>query len=80
MVSEEEIEAAATAIANRRGLYRGMPQIVNVLEVLRRANRGRLVTELLADGRAAIEAAERIRTEESNRRAAGVESSNWGGC
>jgi hypothetical protein len=70
-VTEQEVEAAATAIANRRGLYHGVPQIANVLEMLARANRGRLVLELLSDGRAALEAAERIRTEESNREAAG---------
>jgi hypothetical protein len=62
------VDAAATAIANRRGLYHGVPRIANVLEMLGRANRGRLVTELLSDARCALEAAERIRTEESNAR------------
>ncbi len=80
MVTEKEVDAAATAIANRRGLYHGVPQIANVLEMLARANRGRLVTELLSDARAALEAAERIRTEESNRAPPGVETPNWEGC
>ena len=62
------VDAAATAIANRRGLHHSVPRIANVLEMLGRANRGRLATELLSDAQAALKAAERIRTEESNRR------------
>ena len=61
------VDAAATAIANWRGVYHGVPRIAYVLEMLGRANRGRLVTELLSDARFALEA-ERIRTEESNAR------------
>lgn len=49
----EQIEAAATAIANARGGRRGMPPISNVLELLPE----KLRTEVLEDAEAALTAA-----------------------
>lgn len=54
----EKIEAAATAIANARGARRGMPPIVNILEMLKGMKDGKLYRELMEDARAALEAAD----------------------
>jgi hypothetical protein len=64
-VPQEEIEAAAAAIANARGARRGVPAVANILEVLQGFAGGKLYREVMQDAEAALEAAARVR--EANR-------------
>jgi len=61
MISRQEIEAAATAIANNRGARRGAAAVDNILEVLERLADGKLYREVMEDAQAALEAAGRAR-------------------
>lgn len=54
-MTDSQIKAAATAIANARGARRGVPVISNILEVLPQ----KLVDEVMEDAKAALEAAEK---------------------
>jgi hypothetical protein len=53
--TQEQIELAAAAIANRRGGRRGMPPVSNVLEMLRGAA-PTLYAEVMEDAEAALTA------------------------
>jgi hypothetical protein len=52
-VTTEQIRAAATAIANARGARRGLPAILNILDMLP----ARLRDEAMEDAEAALKAA-----------------------
>ena len=51
--TQEQIKLAAEAIANERGMRRGVPMISNILDVLP----PKLKTEVMEDATAALEAA-----------------------
>lgn len=55
-MTEAQVRAAAAAIANARAGRRGVPPIVNVLELLERTL-PKLYREVIEDARAALEAA-----------------------
>lgn len=60
MASQQQIEAAAAAIANARAARRGSPAIANVLDVLKSFKTGELYEEVMEDPRVALEAAEGV--------------------
>ena len=60
MATKIEVEAAAAAIANARGMRRGAPAISNILEVLKKIAGGKLYREVMEDGEAALAAAELV--------------------
>ena len=60
--TKAQIRVAAAAIANARAGRRGAPHITNVLDILP----PRLLGEVMEDAKAALEAAEKQRSEESN--------------
>lgn len=53
---ERRVRAAAAAIANARGNRRGVPTIINILDLLPR----HLVDEVMEDARVALQAAEAV--------------------
>lgn len=57
MATERQIEAAAAAIANARGMRRGVPAISNILTVIKPMAGGKLYAEVMEDARAALDAA-----------------------
>ena len=59
----DEIRAAAAAIANARGMRRGVPEIANILEMLPK----NLAEEVLEDAARALEAVEKLRSEKCAR-------------
>lgn len=59
--SEDEIRAAAAAIANARGARRGAPAVANILDVLDELMGGKLYREVMEDAAAALAAAELVR-------------------
>lgn len=58
MPTQNQIEAAAAAIANARAGRRGVPPISNVLDMLKRVNGGKLYDEVIEDAKAALAAVE----------------------
>ena len=60
-MTEPEIQAAAAAIANARGMRRGAPHVENILDVLRASNLGKVYLEVVEDAKAALTAAEAVR-------------------
>lgn len=65
--SDAAVEAAATAIANARAARRGVPLISNVLVFLRtNPTLSQLYDEVMEDARAAIAAADAIRSEDAS--------------
>ena len=57
MPTDAMIEAAAEAIANARGMRRGVPPITGILAALP----SKLHDEVMEDAKAALEAAEKVR-------------------
>jgi hypothetical protein len=56
MATQIQVEAAAAAIVNARGMRRGVPEIENVLQL----TPARIREEVVEDARAALEAAEKV--------------------
>jgi hypothetical protein len=54
--SDEQIRAAAAAIANARGARRGVPHVINILELLP----PKLLDEVMEDAKVALEAGARF--------------------
>lgn len=64
MATDQEIIAAAAAIANARGMRRGAPRISNVLDVLKGAMGGKLYREVMENAGTALAAVELVRQQE----------------
>jgi hypothetical protein len=60
-LADEAVRAAAAAIANCRGMRRGVPAVANILEMLQSMPRTRhLYDEVMEDAREALQAAARV--------------------
>ncbi len=66
-IPDAAVEAAAAAIANARAIRRGVPSMSNILVFLRtKPTLAHLYDELMEDARAAIAAADAIRSEDAS--------------